>query len=70
MAKEIFAFVPGSSNGRRFSTASGPLEGPGAIWIVSSIGVTGTFLLRATTLRSIDGPSLRTLRGPHMKTSL
>ena len=56
--------------GRRFSTASGPLLGPFVSWIVSSIGVIGTFLLRATTLRSGAGPSLRTSSGPHMNTSL
>ena len=70
VAKPIRARVPGTWYGRRFSTASGPVLGPLATSRVSSMSVSGTFLFCATTLRRIAGPSVRTLRGPHMKTSL
>ena len=52
------------------ATAARLVDGPGVSSSVCSIGVSGTFLLRATTLRSMRGPVLRTSRGPHMNTSL
>ena len=62
--------MPGSSYGRRFSTASGPVLGPFASWSPCSMSVSGTFLFCATTFRSMRGPSLRTSRGPQMNASL
>ena len=64
------AFVPGTRNGRRFRTASGPVLGPFVNWNVSSTSVNGTLRLLATAFRSGRGPSLRTSRGPQMNASL